>query len=127
MIDQISLFPFEMEAKEKSKLLFMPDGYCDETDYESEDIPAIVYLAFMSSPPRNLFVMNKREAKAFCSRKETAGAGKRFGASIAWMCCWTHYVDGWDKPENKARFQKDDGRFDNLLAELGIVPIYANR
>lgn len=94
----------------------------DETyDYYADDSEAVVYM-IMESGRNNrncLYVMRRADAVAFCNRPETCGRSQWGGM---WGYAFTTYRRDWRKtPQN---FRSDDGRFDALLQEMGIVPIY---
>ena|GEM_PF-6066787 len=86
------------------------DGY----DYYADGAEAVVCLMSMEPKARWMYVMRRDEAVRFCERRETRGQG--------WMFTFTTRNLDWR--EHKAAFKADDGRFDGLLAELGIEPIF---
>ena len=92
----------------------------EDFDYEANDAEAVVYLISQSGQPRNacLYVMKRSEAVEFCSHQGTA---VKSGA-MAWAYCFTTHRRYWR--EELDTFRRDDGRFDWLLEELGIEPIY---
>lgn len=70
-----------------------------------------------------MYIMTEAEAQKLCSDPRTCSSNPQ------WMYAYTGYwkeafgVDGWrELPEDM--FRKDDGRFDELMAELHIKPIY---
>ena len=90
--------------------------YDPNYNYEDDNAEAVIYFITpkgKTSKP-NLFVMKRYEAIKFCSRKETKGT--------RWALCFSTHKRNW-KNELK-NFRKDDGRFNELLEELGIEPIY---
>ncbi len=91
----------------------MKDRYADNAE-------AVVYLIFESGrfEKSRLFVMSRKNAIKFCSRLETSGQG----VGGKWACAFTTYIDDWR--QCLGTFRKEDGRFDRLLEELGINPIY---
>lgn len=78
------------------------------------DTEVIVYFSFLHpiNKPNNLFIMKKSDAMKFCSREETHGN--------AWFLGFTSHK----KDASVKTFVKDDGRFDDLLEELKITPIF---
>jgi len=95
-------------------------SFDEDFDYYADNAEAVVFLISQSGKLRNtcLYVMKRHEAVAFCKRPETA---KNQG-SMSWAYCFTTYKRDWRNQMDN--FRKDDGRFDWLLKELGIVPIY---
>jgi len=89
-------------------------------DYYDDNAEAVVYLIFQKglTDCNNVYVMKREEAVRFCSRKETAGNN--------WAFAFTTYSRDWRESIDKD-FRKDDGRFDWLLKELGIEPIYRKK
>lgn len=85
-----------------------------------DDAEAVVYMITMSSslPMRRLFVMRLADAVRFCSDPRTAGRGR----GGPWAYAFTTHQRDW-RDELDA-FRPEDGRFDGLLADLGIEPIY---
>jgi len=86
-------------------------------DYYDDNAEAVVYLIFQKGPTdcNCVYVMKRKEAVEFCSRKETHGNN--------WAFAFTTYNRDWRENIEKD-FRKDDGRFDLLLKELGIEPIF---
>ena len=94
--------------------------YNEIFDYEADDTEAVVYLISPSSRLRctSLYVMKRHEAVKFCSRPETSYSS----GFMHWAYCFTTHKRDWRyHPDH---FRKDDGRFDKLLEELEIIPIY---
>ena len=91
----------------------------DDYNYEADDAEAVVYLTAKDGWIADMYVMKRHEAVAFCSRLETA---KNYGP-MSWMFCFTTHRRDWREYDSKT-FRIDDGRFDWLLAELDIEPIY---
>lgn len=90
--------------------------YDENFNYLDDDVEAVVYLINPSGKnlKPNLFVMKREEAVKFCSRKETKGTN--------WALCFSTHKRNWrDKLKS---FRKDNGKFDDLLKELNIEPIY---
>jgi len=92
------------------------DGY----NYESDNAEALVYPISHSGKLKNtaLYVMKRCEAVRFCERKETACNN----GINSWAYCFTTHRRAWR--DELDTFRKDDGRFDKLLKEMGIQPIY---
>ena len=95
-------------------------SYDADYDYEADNAEAVVYMISESGklPKPAVYVMSRSDAVKFCSRKETAGQG--CGGKWAFVFT-THKPDWRDTPEI---FRKDDGRFNELLREMGIKVIY---
>jgi hypothetical protein len=89
----------------------------DGFDYYDDNAEACVYLVQQSGffAKNCVYVMTRKEAVRFCSRKETRGS--------VWFFAFTTYKRDW-RENIKLDFRKDDGRFDWLLKELQIVPIF---
>jgi len=109
------LFP-EEPVKNNSGFTSFDENY----NYEADEAEAVVYLISRSGQLSNtaLYVMRRDEAVLFCEREETA---KNHGP-MSWAYCFTTHRRDWRNELDT--FRKDDGRFDKLLAELGIDPIY---
>ena len=89
-------------------------------EYEDDNAEALVYLVSPSGQLRNtaLYVMRRVDAVTFCSRGETA----KTTGPMQWCYCFTTHRQNWRNELDT--FRRDDGRFDDLLKALGIVPIY---
>jgi len=116
-MEQITFFDGEAKkAANNSGFTGQDDGY----DYEDDEAEAVVYLISRSGRMRNtaLYVMKRHEAVTFCGCTETASDN----GAMSWAYCFTTHKRDWrDSPDI---FRADDGRFDGLLAEMGIDPIY---
>lgn len=79
---------------------------------------ADVYIATLKGGGgRRIMRMAPEHARLLCSRSETAG----FGRGGPWALFWTqHGVDDYDLDQ----FEIDDGRFDELMARLGIQVVF---
>lgn len=77
----------------------------------------VVFLArFRSKRPRALFVMNHRDAMAFCSDERTKGRN--------WMACHARVEDWQDKGKVPEKLRlKDNGMLDGVIEELGLTKI----
>lgn len=102
--------------KKENKYIDTFTLYDKNFNYENEDAEAVVYLISPSGKNNkpNLFVMKRKEAVNFCSRKETKGTN--------WALCFSTHKRNWR--EQLKLFRKDNGKFDDLLNELNIQPIY---
>lgn len=78
---------------------------------------AVIYLINKSGKnlKSNLFVMKRFEAVKFCSDERTKGND--------WSLCFSIHKRNW-RNELKT-FRKNDGRFDDILEELNIIPIFS--
>ena len=85
-------------------------------NYYDDNAEAVIYLINRSgkNTTPNIFVMKRKDAVKFCSNDKTKG--------IDWALCFSTHKTNWRK-ELKL-FRKDDGRFNDLLKELNIQPIY---
>jgi len=97
-------------------------SYDEEYEYLADDAEALVYMVFEKGGFNKsaLYVMRRVEAQAFCERPETCGKGRGGG----WCYAFTTHHRDWRNNIDGNFFRKDDGRFDGLLKELGIVPIF---
>ena len=86
----------------------------------SDDAETVVFITYMKSHPKGLFLMKRADAVKLCSSKKTSGKNIKGG----WMLCFTTYIDEWLELKEKGKWQKDDGRFNDLLDELQINIIY---
>ena len=95
----------------------------------TDDFTVLIFMAFMHSPPKALFITNSVEsAQTLCSSKKTSGKTSR--GNDGWMLCYTQYgdfeVDGTPiKAKTRHDFisykwLKDDGRFNDLLQANNI-------
>ena len=89
-------------------------------DYYADDAEAVVYLINKSgiNPTNCVYVMKRADAVKFLEQKETC----KINGAMSWSYMFTTYKTNWR--EDLDSFRVDDGRFDDLLKELGIVPIY---
>ena len=107
---------------EYNELKAPPQTIKDDYDFEADNTEAVVYLTGKDGWIADMYVMKKKEAVLFCDRPETA---KPYGAR-AWIFMFTTHKRDWY--ENRLyTFREDDGRFDWLLALLGIDPIYRKK
>lgn len=89
-------------------------------DYYDDNAEAVVYMFFESGRFQKncLYVMKRSDAVKFCSHDRTRGKGR----GGAWCYAFTTYRRNWrETPDD---FRLDDGRFEPLLKELGITPIW---
>jgi len=95
-------------------------SYDDYFDYEDDNAEAVVFLISPSGQLRNtcLYVMKREEAQRFCERPETCSNNP----TRMWSYVFTTHKRDWR--DNLDHFRKDDKRFDKLLNELNIKPIY---
>jgi len=115
---QIELF--EETAKAEPNFIIEPNTgikIYKDYDYYNDNAEAVVYLIMKSGKNtcNCVFVMTRKEAVMFCERDETQGN--------MWFFAFTTYRVDWRDTIDKD-FRKDDGRFNWLLDELGIVPIF---
>jgi len=116
--------PMPIPAIVNRPLLF-GDGW----DYKhfNDDAEALVFTtAYNTGFTKYLYVMTRKQAQEFCSRDETKGQ-RHYGGKPEdgqWMTCFTCYETDWRNRLDS--FRVDDGRFEWLLDELGIIPIHRN-
>lgn len=115
-----TLFPEFISERAKLKAKFQGLDYKKNYDYYADEAEAVVYIITQSgiNPVNCLYVMKRRDAVAFCQRPETASNN----GNRSWAFMFTTYKTDWR--EDLDSFRRDDGRFDKLLEELGITPIY---
>ena len=123
-INQLSLFdvPQALKATADKPFCVFTDiiaGF----DYEADDAEAVVFLISPSGLLHNtrLFVMRRSEAQALCSRPET----RSNNPGREWAYVFTTHLTDWR--DELDTFRVDDGRFDELLEMMGIVPIYSKK
>ena len=104
------------KLKKENKYIDTFTNYDKNYNYEDEDAEAVIYVINPSGKNRkpNLFVMKRKDAVKFCSRKETKGNN--------WALCFTTHKRDWR--DKLKLFRKDNGKFDELLQELDIELIY---
>lgn len=92
----------------------IPSGNSDFIGAQRHETLADVYIATLKGGGgRRLMRMSADDARLLCSRPETQGRAH----GSPWALFWTQYgVD--DVP--LAEFERDDGRFNELMARLGI-------
>ena len=95
-------------------------SFDENYDYYADNAEAVIYLISPGGQLKNtaLYVMQRYEAVLFCEHEETA---KNYGP-MAWAYCFTTHRRNWRNELDT--FRKDDGRFNKLLQELNIKPIY---
>ena len=104
------------KLKRENKYIDTFINYDKNYNYEDENAEAVIYLINPSGKnlKPNLFVMKRKDAVKFCSRKETKGHN--------WALCFTTHKRDWR--DKLKLFRKDNGKFDELLQELNIELIY---
>ena len=105
------------ELKEDEYEIINSQKVYKDFDYYDDNTEAVVYLVMQKgfTGCNCVYVMTRKDAVAFCSRKETKGN--------TWFFAFTTYKKDWRDNIDKD-FREDDGRFDRLLEELGIKPIF---
>jgi len=107
------LFEYD-ELKSKTATLEI-----DDYNYEDDEAEAVVYCSAQGGWNGDYFVMKRFEAVKFCEHPST----KSNNHVRAWAFFFTTHRRDWHEFRHKT-FRADDGRFDKLLKELNIEPLY---
>lgn len=120
---QLTMFDMQETPAKTDKPFCLFTDKTDGFDYEADDAEAVVFLISPSGKLHStrLYVMRRHEAQAFCSRPET----KSNNPARQWAYVFTTHLPDWR--DELDTFRADDGRFDGLLAEMGITPIYSKK